>query len=302
VTNLKLTSNFNNNILPGVGNAFLDNDKITINTNVNSSASLLRGVNKVKLLSSLEKEQTVVGAAKLGDVYTLENADRKLIIKVESEDVKHETDLYINKDPVNESTTFFDTSAAKRKTTLTAGILILILLVVSVVFGVNQKSKNEFNLKSEERLTEAISNYEKSIAEAEIDKNSSRALFLQAKTEALSLKDDGYKSEKLDKLISDISSSESDVLGELSSETKELLDLTLQINGFEGTKIVSTGTTMFVFDEKNKNVIQVDVDGKNAKVAAGKYDLESVSNIASYEDRLLGRITFLSLLSKYLYC
>lgn len=280
MTNLKLSSNFNENILHGVGNATLQNETITIEVEQGTTTTLLRGVNKVTLLPSQETKQTVSGKAISGDVYTLEKGEKRLIIKVETEDIKHETNLFINPEPI------FDAISTKRKTTLTAGVLILVLLVVSVVFGIQQKNNKEFNTASFEKLTQAISNYEKSIAEGIVDKNEARSAFVEAKSIAEKLKNDGYKSEKLDKLLSDINAKESEILGEIKPEIKELLDLTLQINGFNGTKLASTGETMFAFDEKEKNIIKLDINGKDAKIVAGKDDLESVNSIASYEDRL----------------
>lgn len=280
MTNLKLSSNFVNNILPSVGNVSLQNNKVTINIAPLTEATLLRGVNKVVLLQPKEIDQTISGPAFLGDVITLVNGQERLTVKVETEDTKHETSLYIN------SNQTFDAVSTKRKTTLTAGVLILLLLVVSVVFGVNQKNKNEFNTKSEGRFLQAAEDYEKSISELSIDKTSSRQLFVSAKEIALKLESDGYKSQKLDDLIANIKKSEAEVLGEIKPELRDLLDLTLQIKDFNGNQLASTNNTIFVFDSQNKNVVSLDVAGKNAKIRATKDKLENTKSIASYEDRL----------------
>ncbi len=280
MTNLKLSSNFVNNILPSVGNVSLQNDRVTVNIAPLTEATLLRGVNKVILLHPKEIDQTISGPAFLGDVITLVNGQERLTVKVETEDTKHETSLYIN------SNQTFDAVSTKRKTTLTAGVLILLLLVVSVVFGVNQKNKNEFNTKSDARFLQATQDYEKSISELSIDKTSSRQLFVSAKEIALKLESDGYKSQKLDDLIANIKKSEAEVLGEIKPELKDLLDLTLQIKDFKGSQFASTNDTVFVFDSQDKNVVSLDVAGKNAKIRATKDKLENAKSIASYEDRL----------------
>lgn len=270
MSNLKLSSSFVNNILPGVGQATLQNDLILISVEPNTSASLLRGVNKVFLLKPQDTTQTTQGRANLGDVYTLENNDNKLIIKVENEDVRHETDIFINPDPIT------DSSSTKRKTTLSVGVLLLIMLLVSVIFGVKQKNINEFNKKSEEKLNSAISSYEMKTRES----------FVNAKEIATKLKSDGYKNQKLDDLLLQISKSESEILGEVKVETKDLLDLTLQINNFNGGSMVSTGETIFVYDQNDKNIIKLDTNGKNAKIVAKKDVLDGVIGIASYQDKL----------------
>lgn len=270
MTNQKLTSNFSGNTLQGVGKAVLKNGTISITAEAGSSVVLLRGANKVVLLRASDKQLTTSGSVVLGDVYTLEKGEERLIIKVENEEIKHETNLYINNDPT------FDATLAKRKTTLTTGVLILFVLVISVIFGIQQKKIREFNTKSEEQLNIAISNYE----------NLSRESFVSAKEIANKLKEDGYKSEKLDKLLLDILTNESEILGEIKPELKELLDLTLQINGFDGSKLVSTGENIFVLDKNNKNVVQTNIVGKDTKIVANKDDLDGVIEIASYEDRL----------------
>lgn len=280
MTSLKITSNYENNTLAGVGKAALQDGKILITAEPNTEVTLLRGVNKVILLQISDKNQTVNGAVVLGDVYTLENGEQRLIIKVEAEETKHETSLYINEVQT------FDAVSTKRKNTLTVGVLILALLIVSVVFGVNQKNKKEFDSKSESKFLKAVEEYEKSISEETIDKNSSRQFFISSKEIAYKLKEDGYKNSKLDELITNLKNKEAEVLGEIRPDIKELLDLTLQINDFKGSSLASTNDTIFMFDSENKNVVSADIFGKNAKISAGKDELAEARQIASYEDRL----------------
>lgn len=283
---IKLTSNYSDNSLIGVGKAELQGDTITIIGERETTATLFRGVNKVVLFKTVDKKQTITGKVLLGDVYVLESGEEKLTIKVEEEETKHENSIFLNNDSSYDATTKFDLTSTKRKTTLTVGVLILILLIASVVFGISQKNKKEFQDESEKKLTIATANYEKSISEENFDKTSSRELFISAKEIAFKLREDGYESNGLSKLISDITSKEAEVLGEIKKEPKELLDLTLQTSGFNGDQISSTGKEVFVFDKTNKNVIQVDTNGKDAKKIAGKDILEGAKQLASYGDRL----------------
>ncbi len=267
---LTLTSNIGVNQLFGVGNVHLSDNKISIVAEPNTVVTLLRGVNKVVLLPLKGEVSEVNGNAEIGDVYTLENGDKKLILKVENKESKPEANIYINPEVK------YDSISSRRKSTMSAGILILFLLIVSVVFGVKQKNIKEFNKVSEEKLQTAISNYD------QLTKDS----FLSAKEIAEKLKSDGYENPKLEILLAKINENESEILGEVKAETKELLDLTLQINGFNGTKLVSTGETVFVMDEKERSIIQLDTSGKNAKIVAKKDILDGSNEIASYEDRL----------------
>ncbi len=282
MNDLILFSNYSDNTLDGVGRVSIKDDVITVNLQPGSSATLLRGINKVLLLENDSKLQSITGKALDGDVYTLENSDLKLIVKVQRRNVENTSKLYINPTLPEEAI------SGKRKTTLTVGILILLLLLVSVFFGVKQKNRAEFSKNSEEKLSQALSDYEKSIIEESIDKTSSRNLFLAAKETARKLKDEGFKSSDLDTLLTNLSNKESEILGEKVVEVNELLDLTLQINNFSASQMVSTGGTIFVFDKTIKSVIQFNSDGKDVRIAASNDDMENIEQVASYEERLFG--------------
>ncbi|KKP47191.1 MAG: hypothetical protein UR39_C0005G0004 [Candidatus Woesebacteria bacterium GW2011_GWA1_33_30] len=263
-----------------IGNAKISGGFIYIVAEKGTTAVLHRGLNKVLLIKATDQKQTAKGKVLQGDVYILENGEEKLITKIDDQKIFQENNIFINPDPI------YDATSEKRKTTFTVGILILILLIVSVVFGVNQKNKKEFRDESERLLSEALKSYEKSIDESSLDITIPRQLFVSAREIAFKLRDDGYKDEKLTNLIDNISSKESLVLGEQQVDVKEFLDLSLQTNGFNGESITSTGEEMFILDREIKSVIQVDLSTKKAKIVAGKDKLDGVKQIASYEDKL----------------
>ncbi|HCR35991.1 hypothetical protein A2130_00525 [Candidatus Woesebacteria bacterium GWC2_33_12] len=246
-----------------VGNAKITDGFVYIIAEKGTTVTLIRGLNKFLLLKSTDQRQSVKGKVLYGDVYVLENGENKLT-------VKDERTIYVNKDPI------YDATSEKRKTTFTVGVLILVILVVSVIFGISQKNKKEFNKISEEKLSNAITNYELLTRES----------FTEAKKTAEELKEDGYKNEKLDELLKNIYENESDILGEIKVDLKEFLDLSLQTSGFNGESITSSGEEMFILDREIKSVIQVDLSTKKAKIVAGKDKLDGVMLIASYEDKL----------------
>ena len=96
MTNLILSSNFSGNKLLGVGEATLQDEKITITAESGTTVILLRGANKVLLLKANSQQLVSSGSVVLGDVYTLENGDDRLIVKVENKEVQHDTSIYIN--------------------------------------------------------------------------------------------------------------------------------------------------------------------------------------------------------------
>ncbi len=276
---LKLTSNVGRPFLDNVGSVSLDSEKVVIQAEANCIATLNRDGQKITLLKLSEIPTKTSGIPKLGDVYSIERGLEKLVVTVEEEKEYSPDNIYINTDKFSES------SDTGRKTTLTAGVLLLILLVVSVIFGVKQKNDRNFNQKSESKLTEAVLLYESALS-GTIDKNEARKSFINSKEIASKLKDEGYESEKLEELIKKITDKESEIVGEVRPETKEFLDLTLQTSGFEGKNMTSSGEDVFVFDDNNKNVIKVGIKNKSAKISANKENINDANTIASYQDRL----------------
>lgn len=280
MTKLIISSNVSGNNIDGVGSAILQGATIQIKASPGSEVTLTRGENNIVLIKARDIEQTTSGPVQLGDFISINNNGKTLNLNISNNEPYQEKEIYVNE---KENVT---TSTSKQKTTLTIGVLILFLLVVSVFFGLRQKKTNDFTRNSEESLNQAVASYEKSISEFEIDVKSSRELFVLSKETAEKLKNDGYKSDKLEELLNNINQNEANILGEIQAETDELLDLTLQVNGFEGKTLTSTNENIFIFDPTEKNVVQVDYDGKNAKVFAKKEDIGDAESIASYEDRL----------------
>lgn len=172
-----------------------------------------------------------------------------------------------------------------RKTTLTAGAVLTILLLVSVMFGLNQKKlkdqKNTYGVK----LESAISDYNESLELMELDISKARELFISSKEKLEEVENSQYKDERIEKLASDISSKQGEILGEYSVELKNYLDLSLQTSGFEGNDLSSSGQEIFVLDSKSKKIINIEIESKKASIVAGSDDVEDATSISSYEDR-----------------
>lgn len=297
---LKLISNKGKPFLDSVGKVTYKSGKIEISLEPHSQASLLRDGVKIILLETGISKSSIVGVPKEGDVYTIGKTesliqgriDDLLIINFQKVDIfpkslnifkslKLPKQRFVIRDnSENEAT------PQARKTTLTVGVVLLILLLISVVFGVKQKRVKEFNKQSEILLTQALTNYDDSISSLSLDKEKSREFFTTAKEIAEKLNSDGYKNEKLTKLLEDIRSQEGELLGEIKATVSEFLDLTLQTSGFNGDELASSGEDIFVIDKTNKNIIKVGIKTKSAQITAGSSEVDGTSQIGSYEERL----------------
>lgn len=280
---LKLISNLGRPNLENVGGATIDPifSKINIVCHPGSVVFIERDGQKIKLLESFDKTAKISGPVKLNDVYIFERGLERLVLTVGSqfENTVVNQNIHIDARPVYELTD------QKRKTVFISGVIILILLIVSVVFGVNQKKTRELNEKNTGLLNQAKDEYQLSVSES-ISKEDARLSFIKSKSIALELKESGYKNSELEDLLSKISEIEADILGEIKTELKEYLDLTLQTSGFEGNKIASSGDEMFILDEKNKNIIRIEIKNKNAKIVLNQPETDGIKSLGSYENRL----------------
>ncbi|MDP3918056.1 MAG: hypothetical protein Q8Q30_02700 [Candidatus Woesebacteria bacterium] len=277
---LKLISNVGQPKLEGVGSIRFIFRKIVVSTEPFCKATVFRNNKTVTLCETQDKKTSISGVPKTGDVYTIEKGLEKLVVTVEEEKENKIKAIFVRDNLVDES------NSQNRKTTLTVGVILLVLLIVSVTFGIKQKNNRDFEKQSLIKLDEAVSNYDSSVAGV-VDKNSARELFISSKKIAFELKEAGFKNEKLEELIKNITEKEAEIVGEVKVEVKEFLDLTLQTSGFNGSQMVSSGEEIFIFDKENKNIIKIGIKNKNAKIAANKEDIGDTKSIASYEDRLL---------------
>lgn len=276
---LKLTSNTGQPSLEGIGDICFVKDKIQVSIEPFCRAFVVRNGKTVTLLEGQEVKSSIIGTPLLGDVYTIEKGLDSVVVNVEEGEISKIKDIFVNQNLFN------NTSIQNQKTTFTVGIILLFLLIISVFFGIRQKNLKNFEDLSLIKLNEAISSYELIIS-TNSNKKENRDIFIKIKTTALELKEQGYKNEKLDDLIENITEKEAEILGEIKTNTVEFLDLSLQISEFNGDEMVSSGEDIFIFDKQNKNIIKVGIKNKSAKTVSHPSETGDTQLIGSYEDKL----------------
>ena len=115
------------------------------------------------LCETQDKKTSISGIPQAGDVYTIEKGLEKLVVTVEEERENKQKEIFVRDNPIDEL------SSQSRKTTLTVGIILLVLLIVSVTFGIKTKNNRDFEKQSLIKLDEALSNYESAV-EGVVDK------------------------------------------------------------------------------------------------------------------------------------
>jgi hypothetical protein len=172
----------------------------------------------------------------------------------------------------------------KKKTTLSVGAILLVLLMVSIGFGIRQKKLNDQKDKYIGRLTEAKQKYEESVNLFSLEPERAREIFRQAFDTVNAIKAEGVKDSDLDNLFSLMEGKKGEILGEFKVDANLFLDLSLLSSGFSGDSISYSLGKLFVLDKNSKKVVSILLDTKKTQVVAGPDKVGEVSQMTAYED------------------
>lgn len=170
-----------------------------------------------------------------------------------------------------------------KKMTLSIGIILLVILFASVIFGIRQKKANDLKSKYQGILAEATSEVDQAISLSSANPEESRSLFLDSTQKLTQIKALKVKDQKIDDLEKKIEDSRASVLGEYSVSPDLFLDLGLLSSGFKGDAISSSGGNIYILDKEGSRVVSIAIDTKKSKVVAGPSVLENPMDLASYE-------------------
>lgn len=173
----------------------------------------------------------------------------------------------------------------KRKTMVTVGAILVVLLVVSIGFGIRAKSIREQKGRYEARLTQAEHEFDEALSLVSLNPERARELFANSKSAAETLTGEGIKDERLDALSQKLSENQGNILGEYKADAELFVDLSLQVSGFEAEEVASSGKTILVLDKKGRRIISVDFGTKKTQVTAGPDQINEAQGLAAYEER-----------------
>lgn len=170
-----------------------------------------------------------------------------------------------------------------RKLTLSVGIILLLVLAVSVGFGIRQKMANDLRKEYQGLLSQATAEVDQAISLASVNPDESRQLFLDSQAKLTQIQNLNVKDPKINDLQQKISDSRAAVLGEYSANPELFLDLGLLSSGFKGDVISSSGGNVYVLDKGGSRIVSIAIDTKKSKVVAGPAVIENPLDLASYE-------------------
>jgi hypothetical protein len=173
-----------------------------------------------------------------------------------------------------------------KKTTLTVGIVLLIILVVSIGFGIRQKIVKDQKGKYSDRLAQAQHEIEEAKNLASLNPERSRELFSSSFSLAETLKAEGVKDPGLEELLNNLDVNRGLILGEYRQETELYMDLSILSDGLKGDDISGSAERVYVLDKAGKKVVGITLATKKTEVVAGPDQVEGAESLTSYGERV----------------
>ena len=173
----------------------------------------------------------------------------------------------------------------KKKLMVTVGAILLVLLVVSIAFGIRAKRIKEEKGRYEARLTQAQHEYEEAIDLVSLNPDRARELFVSSRTTTDTLKGEGVKDEALEALIKKLDESQGSLLGEYKVEPQLFVDLSILSDNLKGDDLAASSEMVFVLDKSGKKIVGITFASKKTEIVAGPDQISDAKDLAVYEDR-----------------
>lgn len=190
-----------------------------------------------------------------------------------------ERSFYAKRDYVNRD------KDSSRRTAISVGIILIILLLISIFFGLRQKGVRQYKATYSDRLVQAQSSYEESLLQKDVDKLLAKESFRRAEGIVGELTSEGIKDEKLDQLKQNIEKDRAVVLGIIETKPTVFLDLGLVRSGVSAQEIALHQGVMAILDKGGGRIMSVAIDSKETKVVAGTEKTGNAVSAAFYSGR-----------------
>ena len=175
----------------------------------------------------------------------------------------------------------------EQKTVFTVALILFLLLGVSVVLGIRQRSRLAYQEETKTTLGEALKKTEEGKALLDLNPMRSRQLLLEAKEMVAKLESHSGENKELTSFKQELETLLAVVLRE--HEVKEapvFLDLNLIKEGAKGDKATITGDQAVILDQKGASVYGVGIREKSSQILAGGKLLEEAQGLAAFGERI----------------
>ena len=176
--------------------------------------------------------------------------------------------------------------APPKNTVISVGIILLILLGISIGFGLVQKARKERIAKYETRLVEAQKAFDDSVVQAALNPRAAKELYLKSQGLTAALKEEGVQDERLTSLDAKLKENEAKLLGVVGVMPEVFLDLSLVRSGITPVEIVLDAEKMVILDKAGNRVVTTLTDATGTTVIGGTESVGNVSSVATYAGRV----------------
>lgn len=160
-------------------------------------------------------------------------------------------------------------SQSSRRTAISVGIVLLVLLGASILFGAQQKKTHDYKIAYQDKLLSAQNAYNDAILQKDINPPHSRELFQQAKDTVDSLVAQGIKDEAIDTLKQKLDQDSGSILGKVTTAAQLFIDLSLVRSGVEARELLPLKDELAVLDIQGQRIITVGTDTKETSAIGG---------------------------------
>lgn len=257
--------------------------QISANENSGSMGAVVIGFGKQMILEAIKETLPVIETAAVikGNAFSFFQKTFKKITSL-AERIIPERKIFVREKSLD------DQVGKGRKTTFYVGIVLLILLFVSIGFGIKQNLTKKYKSTYQEELTQAKDSLNQAETLILTDAKRARELFLDSQSKVDDLLSRKIEDKELTSLNTRLKEKEAEIMGVINAEPSLYLDLSLLSSGFSGDKVILSGGNIFVFDKNGKKVVKIAIDTKKTQVVAGPEQVEGVIDIFAYQDSVYG--------------
>lgn len=174
--------------------------------------------------------------------------------------------------------------ARSKKTAMSVGAILLILLVISIVFGIKQNRQRVFRLSYQEKLTQAQHSYDEAQKLFLLEPIRARELFIESKKLVGEMVSQGIKDESLVLLQKNITEGRETMLGEYEASPQLFIDLSLVSSGFAPSEIIASTEKLLALDGTQGKLITIALDTKKTNTVAGQDQVKGATKSAIFSD------------------
>jgi hypothetical protein len=178
------------------------------------------------------------------------------------------------------------TAFQRRKTALSVGAILIVMLLSSVFFGLKRRAQLDFERSFGDRIAQAEHDLESARDLASLDPERSRELFAKSSALYEEMVNEGIEDERLISMMSELGRSKESILGVYEVDSEVFWDLTLLSEGFSGKELSKSDDTVYVLSSQGDRIASIRIENKRSRIEAGPSVLNGVERIASYVNRI----------------